>query len=87
MHEMSDYEDREYDAGYLRHCGCGREALEYCCCCGAPLCFMCFEVGAGFCGASDCFTEERIDAMEQELRGDEEDTPGEGTTDNLFMDL
>lgn len=60
------------------HCACGRQAYESCCCCGAPLCPMCFETGAGFCRASDCFTEERIEAMEREMRGED---------DNPFLDL
>lgn len=29
---------------------CGREAITYCGCCGVPLCIMCSEMGAGFCG-------------------------------------
>jgi hypothetical protein len=37
---------------------CRREALDDCNGCGAPLCGMCFEIGAGFCGQRDCFPGE-----------------------------
>ena len=60
---------------YSPLCSCGRDSDEACECCGAPLCFMCFEIGAGFCGREDCFTPERIEAMKRALRDDEEDTP------------
>lgn len=54
---------------------CHRTSFEACCCCGAPLCPMCFETGAGFCGGTACMTEENIAAMEQQLRGEEEEAP------------
>ena len=63
-------DDGDDDPG--ARCACGRTAFEMCCSCGTALCPMCFETGAGFCGHTDCLTDERIDAMNRELRGEED---------------
>lgn len=53
-------------------CACGRPAHESCGCCGAPLCFMCCETGAGFCAGLPCATEELLDELDQRMRGNDE---------------
>jgi len=53
-------------------CACGRQGDESCGCCGTPLCFVCFETGAGFCAGMPCATEERLAEMDRQLRGEEE---------------
>ena len=54
-------------------CVCGRQGDEVCNCCGTPLCFMCYEVGAGFCAGMACATEERLAEMDRLLHDEEED--------------
>lgn len=49
----------DYDASDLRDfCECGQVADDNCGYCGQPLCFRCFETGAGFCNGDH--TDEQI---------------------------
>jgi hypothetical protein len=56
-------------------CACGREMLVQCECCGAPLCGMCSEVGAGFCGngcPTEAWCQEQQASMHAELLAEEQ---------------
>lgn len=62
---MEDYDPFEDEDNYAHEddpettCAeCNRPGIDNCQCCGAPLCGMHSEVGAGFC--KDCPTEEWI---------------------------
>lgn len=63
-----DYDD-EYDDEYdwEDYCvECGEPSSDECCCCGASLCYMHWEMQAGFC--SNCPTPEWIAEREAELQ-------------------
>ena len=65
MPDDDDYGDSDYpDDDPENACAeCGRPGIDSCQCCGAPLCGMHGEIGAGFC--NDCPTAEWI--AEQEM--------------------
>lgn len=68
---MSFY-DYDYELDEFRVCVCcGRDPLDECHLCGAPLCPMCSETGAGFC--DDClrraWTEDEIDELDKRMQG------------------
>ena len=43
------YRELEAEEDWENFCSCGRPADDNCGFCGEPLCYMCFETGAGFC--------------------------------------
>lgn len=71
MNDDWDYDepDGNWEDGYEWNeeeiCACGRRATDNCGFCGEPLCYMCFECGAGFC--SKPHTEEQIRDYEKRL--------------------
>lgn len=56
--EDFDWEDEGYDACIV--CNALAQDPESCQTCGRPLCFMCYEGGAAFCGRKDCCSNETL---------------------------
>lgn len=63
-----DGDDWDDDDPEMACVECGKLSIDYCQCCGGPLCGMHSEVGCGFC--KDCPTAEWIAAEETAARAD-----------------
>lgn len=69
---MTDNFDDDYGDEVLddedTFCSCGRPADDCCGFCGEPLCYMCYECGAGFCNKEH--TQEQINEYARLIFGD-----------------